>query len=252
MIRKIITLIWWIILTGGNKMINLVGDFETTTDINDCRVWASCLVDVSNNRVVHLSNSIDDTLKFLKELSKYTSVNVYYHNLKFDGEFWIQHLMNNGFTYNEKLNDKNTFNTLITDTGAFYKMTVKFNKGKNANKIHFLDSLKILPLSVEVLAKSFELPILKGSINYNTYRGVNHILTEEEKTDVLYYLAIRSYLLKLRAKSGSVSITEMNAYVKELLADAIKGDEVKVLTKQKDDTINVIELLSKEKIEIGY
>ena len=108
-------------------MINLVGDFETTTDINDCRVWASCLVDVSNNRVVHLSNSIYDTLKFLKELSKYTSINVYYHNLKFDGEFWIQHLLNNGFTYNEKLNDMNTFNTLITDTGAFYKMTVKFN-----------------------------------------------------------------------------------------------------------------------------
>ena len=41
----------------------------------------------------------------------------------------------------------------------------------------------------------------------------------------------------------------MNEYVKNLLADAIKGDEVKVLTKQQDDSINVIELLSKEKIE---
>ena len=75
------------------------------------------------------------------------------------------------------------------------------------------------------------------------------ILTEDEKNDVLYYLAIRSYLLKLRARTGAVSIAEMNEYVKNLLADAIKGDEVKVLTKQQDDSINVIELLSKEKIE---
>lgn len=41
----------------------------------------------------------------------------------------------------------------------------------------------------------------------------------------------------------------MNEYVSNLLADAIKGDEVKVLTKGKDDSINVVELLSAEKIE---
>lgn len=74
------------------------------------------------------------------------------------------------------------------------------------------------------------------------------ILTEDEKNDVYYYLAIRSYLMKLRTRTGPVSIAEMNEYVKNLLADAIKGDEVKVLT-QHDDSINVIELLSKEKIE---
>ncbi len=74
------------------------------------------------------------------------------------------------------------------------------------------------------------------------------ILTPEEKQDVYYYLAIRSYLIKLRSRTGSVSIGEMNEYVKNLLADAIKGDEVKILT-QHDETINVIELLSKEKIE---
>lgn len=74
------------------------------------------------------------------------------------------------------------------------------------------------------------------------------ILTTEEKQDVYYYLAIRSYLIKLRSRTGFVSVGEMNEYVKNLLADAIKGDEVKILT-QHDESINVIELLSKEKIE---
>ena len=54
--------------------------------------------------------------------------------------------------------------------------------------------------------------------------------------------------MKLRSRVGTVSIGEMNEYVKNLLADALKGDEVKVLTRH-DDSINVIELLSREKIE---
>ena len=75
------------------------------------------------------------------------------------------------------------------------------------------------------------------------------ITTEAEKDDIYYFLAIRSYILKLRAKTGPVSIKEMNEYVSNLLADAIKGDEVKVLTQGQDDSINVIELLSAERIE---
>ena len=49
-------------------MLYLMGDFETTTDINDCRVWASCLVNIENNKVVHLSNNIDD-IQFYKKIS---------------------------------------------------------------------------------------------------------------------------------------------------------------------------------------
>lgn len=75
------------------------------------------------------------------------------------------------------------------------------------------------------------------------------ICTQDEKDDVMYYLAIRSYILKLRVKHGPVSTKDMNEYVSNLLADAIKGDEVKVLTKNEDSSENVIDLLSLEKIE---
>lgn len=175
--------------------VYLMGDFETTTQFtettngnitliqenNNTRVWASCLVHVESGKVVHLENNIDETFKYLKELSKYTNVTIYYHNLKFDGEFWLQYLLKNGFVYNDKLDCKNSMSTLITDTGAFYQLTFKFNKGKNANKITLLDSLKILPLPVKDLAKSFGLPIKKGEINYHGKRKINHIITTEEK-----------------------------------------------------------------------
>ena len=75
------------------------------------------------------------------------------------------------------------------------------------------------------------------------------ICTAEEKDDCMYYLAIRSFILKLQNRVGIVSTKEMNEYVSTLLADAIKGDEVKVLTKNKDTSVNVINLLTPEKIK---
>ena len=80
------------------------------------------------------------------------------------------------------------------------------------------------------------------------FAACSTMTSNKEKDQTLYYLAIRSYILKLRMSTQQVSIKDMNEHVRELLADAIKGDEVKVLSKN-DDSINVIELLSKEKIE---
>lgn len=69
-----------------------------------------------------------------------------------------------------------------------------------------------------------------------------------QKENIYYYAAVRSYILKLRFGSSKVSISEINEHVKELLADALQSDEVKVLTKSKGDS-NVIDLLRPEKIE---
>ncbi len=74
------------------------------------------------------------------------------------------------------------------------------------------------------------------------------VCTPSQREDIYYYLAVRSYLLKLRFGASKVSISDINNHVKELLADALQSDEVKVLTKTKDDT-NVIDLLRPEKIE---
>ena len=68
-------------------MIKLVGDFETTTDVNDCRGWASCLMNVDTLEVIQLVNNIDDTMYLLEQLTISEKIELYYHNLKFDGEF---------------------------------------------------------------------------------------------------------------------------------------------------------------------
>lgn len=74
------------------------------------------------------------------------------------------------------------------------------------------------------------------------------ICSPEEREDIFYYLAVRSFILKLKSGSSKISIGDINAHVRELLADALQSDEVKVLTKTNKEA-NVIDLLRPEKIE---
>lgn len=188
-------------------MYKLVGDFETTTYEEDCRVWASCLMDIETNSIVQLTNNIDDTMILLEELTTFSKIELYYHNLKFDGEFIISWLYNNGFTYSENLSKAKTFRTLITDTGIFYQMEIRFHRNKNKKKLVIKDSLKIIPLPVEGMAKAFGLETSKGDIDYKAFRPVGHELTEEEKDYIIRDCRIVCESLKKMFDEGLTKMT---------------------------------------------
>ena len=95
------------------------GDFETTTDVDDCRVWAWALCEIGNVNNFLYGNSIDSLMELLFNLD--SKITVYFHNLKFDGEFILYWLFKNGYTFNSErkyLNEKE-FTTLISDRGVF-------------------------------------------------------------------------------------------------------------------------------------
>lgn len=157
------------------------GDFETTTDIDDCRVWAWALCEIGNTENFLYGNSIDSLMKLL--FSFKDKVTVYFHNLKFDGEFIIYWLFKNNYKFNSerKYLKENEFTTLISDRGVFYSIEICYYKnGSNKKVLKILDSLKILPFSVEEIAKAFSLPISKLKIDYKEKRKIGHELTKIE------------------------------------------------------------------------
>lgn len=157
-------------------------DFETTTNEDDCRVWAYALCEIGNVDNFKYGNSIDEFIRFCK--NKKENYILYFHNLKFDGEYIFNYLLNNGYECikTKKERRDNTFTTLISDTGQFYSIEIFFetqNK-KHINKVTIYDSLKILNFSVEQIAKDFNLPIRKLELDYKANREIGHILTEHE------------------------------------------------------------------------
>ena len=157
-------------------------DFETTTNEDDCRVWAYALCEIGNVDNFKYGNSIDEFIRFCK--NKKENYILYFHNLKFDGEYIFNYLLNNGYECikTKKERRDNTFTTLISDTGQFYSIEIFFetqNK-KHINKVTIYDSLKILNFSVEQIAKDFNLPSRKLELDYKANREIGHILTEHE------------------------------------------------------------------------
>nr|DAO82377.1 MAG TPA: DNA polymerase B [Caudoviricetes sp.] len=157
-------------------------DFETTTNLTDCRVWAWAVVEIGNINNIRMGTRIDELLQFCYDEKE--TPTLYFHNLKFDGEFIIYWLFHNGYEHveNKKQLGTKKFCTLISDKGQFYSIEICFLKNKRVNKrVVILDSLKVLPFSVAQIAKAFNLPMSKLEIDYSAYRSEDHVLTDEEK-----------------------------------------------------------------------
>lgn len=180
-----------------------MADFETTTDENDCRVWAYGLADIEKAETlwdVEIGGSIDD---FIKRISQHNSI-TYFHNLGFDGIFLIDRLFRMGFSHEYGFLTKGFFKTLISNMGAFYSITVMW---RNGVKTEFRDSYKKLPMSVANIAKSYDMEEAKGELEYKLYRAPGHVPTREERHYIALDILIPAKALRVQLEEGATRLT---------------------------------------------
>lgn len=185
------------------KTRKFCADFEATTDPEDCRVWAWALTEIGNTAYYRCGNTIAGFFEFVKMLNNCA---IYFHNLKFDGEFILAHLLQNGYKHIEdKELPKNTLSTLISDKGQFYTMRVCDDMG---NIVTYYDSFKILPFSVDAIAKAFGLTLQKLSIDYKGTREIGHELTQEERAYIRNDVTIVAKALEILFTQGLTKMTQ--------------------------------------------
>lgn len=167
-------------------------DFETTVyeGQTSTEVWASASVEFYTENV-NIFHSIDEQFQYFKALN--CDIVAYYHNLKFDGNFWLSYLLTK-LKYEQAihyLNDEQTqaefiaikdmknktFRYTISDMGQWYTLTIKVNN----HIIELRDSLKLLPFSVKQIGKSFKTKYQKLDMKYIGYRYAGCNITDEEK-----------------------------------------------------------------------
>lgn len=169
-----------------------VGDFETTVyDNQDCtEVWASAVVELGTEDV-HVLHSIDETFQYFRSLQ--CNMVVYYHNLKFDGNFWLYYLMHDlkykqayvkiGEQENQvewkRPEDMNNceFQYSISDKGQWY--VIRFRLANYI--IELRDSLKLLPFSVKSIGKAFKTKHQKLEMEYKGFRYAGCEITPSEQ-----------------------------------------------------------------------
>ena len=167
-------------------------DFETTVydGQKDTEVWASAIVELYTEDVLIL-HSIKETFDYIKTLD--CNVTMYYHNLKFDGAFWLSYLLvelgfkqalvhnsNNELDVSwkhEKEMENHEVKFVVSDRGQWYQIIFK----ENDHYFMIKDSLKLLPFSVKEIGKSFGTKHKKLEMEYKGYRYAGCKITEEEK-----------------------------------------------------------------------
>lgn len=213
-----------------------MGDFETTVykgQVNT-EVWASACVELFTEDV-KIFHSIGDQFDYFKSLKQ--NIIVYYHNLKFDGAFWLSYLMvdlgfkqacehldaENPFKVRwlqEKEMLNNTFKYSVSDRGQWYTIIIKVG----GHFIEIRDSLKLLPFSVKRIGESFGTRHKKLDMEYTGFRYAGCEITDEEKQYIANDVLVVKEALEIMFNEGHTDLTIGSCCLKEYKRSVGKDD----------------------------
>ena len=193
------------------KVPSYVADFETTTLEDDCRVWSWGIIKVGKLSDYVDGTTIDGFINHISQRAQY----IYFHNLAFDGSFILDWLLKHGYTWVKENPRPLEFTSLISRMGKFYSITVVFDTGY---RVEFRDSYKKLPMSVAGIAKAFNLHDQKLEIDYEAFRPIGYIPTEQERRYQRNDVAIVAQALEVQFEEKMTKLTvgadSLNTYKK--------------------------------------
>lgn len=193
-----------------------VGDFETTVykgQVNT-EVWASASVEIGTEDV-QIFHSIHEQFEYFVSLD--CNVLCYYHNLKFDGSFWLSYLLlDRKFKQGYEEIDENTKKMKqpkdlhngevaysISSMGQWYRIVIK----THSHIIEFRDSLKLLPFSVKRIGESFGTKHKKLDMEYKGVRYAGCTITDEEKQYIANDVLVVKEALEIMFAEGHDKLT---------------------------------------------
>lgn len=193
-------------------------DFETTVYKGQefTEVWASASVELFTEDV-SIFHSIDEQFNYF--VKQDCNIVAYYHNLKFDGSFWLSYLMiDKGFKQayrktgeainevewlQEKFMENNTFKYSISDKGMWYTIIIKVNN----HFIEIRDSLKLLPFSVKRIGDNFGTKHKKLDMEYTGFRYAGCEITDSEKEYIANDVLVVKEALEIMFNQGHDKLT---------------------------------------------
>lgn len=197
-----------------------VADFETTVYAGQkfTEVWCAATVQIGTEDV-HIFHSIGELFDYYCELD--TSLIVYFHNLKFDGQFILYYLQeelkfkqaidefhndidNNDFKFLRAYRmPEKSFLYTISDKGQWYGITVKVNR----HLIEFRDSLKLLPFSVREIGNAFKTRHRKKDMEYKGFRYAGCEITKKEREYIANDVLVVKEALEFMFSQGHDKLT---------------------------------------------
>lgn len=215
-----------------HKTIMFAADFETTVynGQTDTEVWSAAVAELGTDKEGLIFHSLPEFFDFLVNLKR--DIVLYFHNLKFDGSFWLDYFLRNqdfslGALYDgetvvglkrPKSLCSNEYTYSISAMGQWYTFAVKVG----GHLITMKDSLKLIPFSLEAAAEAFNTPHRKLQMEYEGRRYAGCPIYENERAYILNDVYVLREILQFmfdnghdRLTIGSCCLAEFKASVKE-------------------------------------
>ena len=227
-------------------------DFETTVykgQVNT-EVWASASVELFTEDVM-IFHSIEEQFDYFAQQKE--NICAYYHNLKFDGAFWLSFLLvDKGFSQAYvKLNEQgtevewleekdmknNTFKYSIADKGQWYSIIIRTND----KFIEIRDSLKLLPFSVKRIGQSFKTKHQKLEMEYTGFRYAGCEITDKEKEYIANDVLVVKEALEIMFTEGHNKLTIGSCCLAEYKSIVGKEDYAQMFPSLTDIELDISE-----------
>lgn len=187
-------------------LINKKATLKTVLKTFKTETWAVALCPVSLNpkgKKVTVVNSIRAFIDLIRNDWEYDGATIYFHNLTYDAMQILSFLDSMGYTKADEDCEEFqpcTFSTMCNVQGSLYKLSVSFE----CFTVNFQDSLKILPFSVDAIAKSLHTKAQKlvGSIDYTLQRHSGWNITPTEMKYIKNDVLVMSEALALMSSKG--------------------------------------------------
>lgn len=215
-------------------------DFETTVykGQTHTEVWAAACVELYTEDV-KVFHSIDELYAYFLSLN--CNIVAYFHNLKFDGQFWMDYLLvqlhyKQAYIQNSEaeldiswMKDKdmpaNTFKYSISDMGQWYTITVKTD---SSHTLEIKDSLKLLPFGVERIGKSFGTKHKKLNMEYAGLRYAGCEISDEEMEYIANDVLVVKEALEIMYNEGHNKLTIGSCCLSEFKSLMYTKDDYKL------------------------
>lgn len=187
-------------------------DFESTTasvSEEQTKVWSFCYDEVGHYEPA-VFGSIEAFFDFCADVTKGYRKRLYFHNLKFDGNFILWYLVN-VLHFQTRINaEKGEMERLnrivngemvyvIADTGQWYYIGFKYQN----ILVEIRDSLKILPFTLKQIGNAFCTKYKKSEMDYDgktSLKDCSEADIEYIKNDVLVLSEALSFIMRLNGE----------------------------------------------------
>lgn len=194
-------------------------DFETTVEQNTAEqksteVWSAASVELYTEEVT-IFHSLPELFDYYCSMK--CNVVSYFHNVKFDGNFWLYFMLHrkdyepaydyDGVQYSLKSKRDllpGEFTYVISDKGQWYTIAIK-TPAKYTIEIY--DSLKLLPFSLAQLGKAFNTKHRKLEMEYKGNRWAGCPITPDELKYIANDVLVLKEVLEFMYNEGHNKLT---------------------------------------------